>query len=331
MMPTDAVLAVTWRCNARCEMCGIWRVTEHDELPVAACARLPSSLRDVNLTGGEPFLRDDLPSLHETVRRACPRARTVISSNGILTRKILDTMREIARAEPDVGVAISIDGPAEVHDEQRGIPDAYDKAVATLKALQDAGVENLRLAFTATPRNGAHLGAIYALALELGVEFTCAVMHSSEHYFHVTGEAGVLPIAMLREQIEGVMTGMLRTLSPKQWARAYFMKGLYDFAAGRGRPLACRAGEDFFFMDPSGEVFACNAAPFRMGNLKASSFDDVWNSPEAETSRRKARACGNGCWMVCTARTSIKRTWPRVLAWAVARKIVGVSLPEARP
>ena len=84
-------------------------------------------------------------------------------------------------------------------------------------------------------------------------------------------------------------------------------------------------------MDPSGEVFACNAAPFRMGNLKASSFGDVWNSPEADESRRKARGCGNGCWMVCTARASIKRAWPRVLAWAVARKIAGVSLREARP
>jgi len=331
MMPQDAVLAVTWRCNARCEMCGIWKVSEHDELPASAYAGLPSSLRDINLTGGEPFLRADLPALHETILRACPRARTVISSNGIFTQRILAQTREISRAEPNVGIAISIDGPTDVHDEQRGIRGAYDKALATLKALGDAGVRNLRLAFTATPRNAAYLGAMYALAQELGVEFTCAVVHSSEHYFHSTGDVRAMPIAVLREEIQLVMKGMLRTFSPKQWARAYFMKGLYDFAAGRGRPLPCRAGRDFFFMDPSGNVFTCNAAPFRMGNLKESSFNDLWNSPEAEESRRKALECGTGCWMVCTARTSIKRAWPRVLAWAIARKTTGVSLPEDAP
>ena len=61
MMPVDAVLAVTYRCNARCTMCGIWSSKPVAELPPAAYARLPASLRDVNLTGGEPFLRDDLP------------------------------------------------------------------------------------------------------------------------------------------------------------------------------------------------------------------------------------------------------------------------------
>ena len=329
MIPVDAVVAVTWRCNARCEMCGIWQVSEHDELPASAYAGLPSSLRDVNLTGGEPFLRADLAELHATVLKACPSAQTVISSNGILTDRIIEQSKEIAKAAPNVGIAISIDGPADVHDRQRGIPGAHEKALATIEGLQDAGIANLRLAFTATPANTEHLVGTYDLADRLGVQFTCAVAHVSEHYFHTDGQGQALPIDVLRGQIGAVMRRQLGTVSPKNWARAYFMNGLYDFARGEGRPIPCRAGRDFFFMDPGGDVFTCNAAPFRMGNLRERIFDELWQSPDAAEARRKADGCHNGCWMICTARTSIKRAWPRVLCWALRHKVFGVSLPGA--
>ncbi len=328
MRPTDAVIAVTWRCNARCEMCGIWKVEAGPEPPPEMYRKLPSSLRDVNLTGGEPFLRKDLPQVHAAVRAACPRAQTVVSSNGLLRERIVHAAREMTKAERNIGIAISIDGPAEVHDVQRGVPGAFDKALATVKALQDAGIVNLRLAFTATAANAGRLKSVYDLAHELGVQFTCAIQHSSEHYFHSETPSQGLPLGELRSQIEQVMSAELATASPKRWARAYFMQGLYDFACGRGRPLPCRAGRDFFFLDPSGQVFACNAAPFGMGDLSAHSFEEIWTSAEASAARRKAAACPAGCWMICTARTAIKRRWALVLAWALKRKVFGVSLED---
>jgi len=331
LTPLDVVLAVTYRCNARCAMCGIWKTESGPDLPPEVYAGLPDSLRDVNLTGGEPFLRDDLAAVHAAVKQACPRASTVISSNGLLTEKAVATVREMAQTEPDVGVAISIDGPAEVHDRQRGMPGCFDKALASVKALQDAGYDNLRIAFTATPENAQYLSEVYDMARELGVQFTCAVEHASQHYFHSEGRSPTFPVAELRGEFEEVMKRELRSMSPKRWARAYFMKGLYDFACGRGRPLPCRAGSDFFFMDPRGDIYTCNASPFHMGNLAERPFDEVWRSPEATKARQRVAACQSGCWMICTARAAIRRAWPRVLAWAIARRIFGVSLPEARP
>ncbi len=63
MKPIDALVAITYRCNARCAMCNIWRAKPSEELRPDAYAALPASLRSVNLTGGEPFLRDDLPDI----------------------------------------------------------------------------------------------------------------------------------------------------------------------------------------------------------------------------------------------------------------------------
>jgi len=330
-MPVDAVLAVTYRCNARCTMCGIWKTKSGAELPPETYAKLPSSLRDINLTGGEPFLRQDLAALHAEVKRACPAARTVISTNGLLTERIVSAVREIARTEPHIGVAISIDGPADIHDRLRGVPGNYEKAIATVKALQKAGFKNLRIAFTATPANARYLSETYDLAHTLGVQFTCAIEHSSEHYFHSDKSTGPLPLDELRRQLEQVMRRELRAISPKRWARAYFMQGLYDLARGRGRPLRCRAGRDFFFMAPSGEIYTCNASPFRMGSLAEQNFDALWHSTEAENARRQVAACETGCWMICTARTAIRRAWPRVLLWAATRCIFGLRLPEATP
>jgi MoaA/NifB/PqqE/SkfB family radical SAM enzyme len=324
MMPLDAVLAVTYRCNARCVMCGIWKSEPVAELPAAAYGRLPASLRDINLTGGEPFLRDDLPEIHAAARSACPRARTVVSTNGLLTDRIVAAVRAMASVEPEIGVAVSLDGPPEVHDRLRGVPGAYERATATVRGLQEAGFRNLRLAFTATHENANCLGQVYALARELGVEFTCALQHGSEHYFHVQAPQAQPAEAELRRQMAPAIRGELHSLSPKRWARAYFMDGLCRFAAGRGRPLPCRAGRDFFFMSPSGDVFTCNAAPFRMGNLNRQTFEQLWNSLEASNARMRADVCPTGCWMVCTARTAVRRAWPRVLFWALAHRVVGV-------
>ncbi|EKD42897.1 MAG: radical SAM protein, partial [uncultured bacterium] len=121
-LPIDCVLALTYNCNARCNMCDIWKIKNSPELTLEDVSKLPSSLRDVNLSGGEPFLRRDLPEIVAAVRKACPKARMVISTNGFLTPVIDKAMDKILQIAPDIGVAISIDGIGEMHNTVRGIP-----------------------------------------------------------------------------------------------------------------------------------------------------------------------------------------------------------------
>lgn len=318
--PVDAVIAVTYRCNARCAMCGIWRSTAPEALPPEVYRGLPDSLRDVNLTGGEPFLREDLPEVHAVVRAACPRAQTIISTNGLLTDRIVAQVRRMREIEPGLGLAISIDGPAETHDRIRGIPGTYSRAMRTLEALQAEGVRNLRLAFTITAENAEHFRAVYDLAHAKGVDFTCAVQHASDHYFQNDAKPAALATETVRAQLESVIAAELRGLRPKAWGRAFFMNGIWEFVRGRTRPVRCNAGRDFFFVDPAGDIYTCNAMPFKMGNLR-DGFETVWRSATAEEARGRADRCANGCWMVCTARVAIKRSWPKALAWALRAKL----------
>ena len=73
MVLTDAVLAVTYRCNARCKSCDVWKLPQggEGELSPEEFELLPDTLRNINVSGGEPFMRPDLAEVvaAETVVR----------------------------------------------------------------------------------------------------------------------------------------------------------------------------------------------------------------------------------------------------------------------
>ena len=320
MDPVEAILAVTYRCNARCVMCGIWRGRHTAESPPETFRKLPASLRAINVTGGEPFLRDDLEPIIHALRETCPRARIIISTNGLLTERIVSVMRRLDRGA-GLGLAVSVDGIGETHDKIRGVPGAFVKVQATLRRLAEHGIGGVRLAFTVTPDNVDLFGRVYDLSRQLGVEFTCAVAQGSDHYFQI-GEQGLsVEPDRLRQAMASVVRAELASRSPKRWARAWFMRGLVHFAEGRGRALACGAGRDFFFMDPASDIYPCNVLSRVMGNLNEQTFEDLWASPRAQSARQEVAACQAGCWMVCTARPAMRRHRLRILAWALWRKL----------
>ena len=198
---------------------------------------------------------------------------------------------------------------------------AFAKAQATVRELAEIGIGGVRLAFTATPENVAHLPRVYDLSRQFGAEFTCALAQGSEHYFQIDEDGLGAPPDALRRAAAPVVRAKLASLSPKRWARAYFLEHLCRFAEGRGRPFPCGAGEDFFFADPSGDVFPCNVLCRTMGNFAEQDFGQMWQSERARHARAEAAQCQSGCWMVCTARTAMRRRWPKVLAWALGRKL----------
>ena len=99
-------LEITQRCIAKCIMCNIWK-TPHDspECTAEEWIKLLSSpelkkLKELDITGGEPFLRDDLPLLLKGIcylkDTNLKELRSVaITSNGFLTQKILEIVEEI--------------------------------------------------------------------------------------------------------------------------------------------------------------------------------------------------------------------------------------------
>ena len=349
-LPVDCVLAITYNCNARCVMCDIWKIKGFPELPVAEYKKLPSSLKDVNISGGEPFLRKDLPEIVATVKEACPRARIVISSNAFLTDLVLQQMKKILAIKHDIGIAISIDGLDEKHNEMRGIPGGFARCMATVEGLQKMGMKNIRLGFTITERNASHLLKVYELTRKLGIQFTHSFAQSSDFYFGGKQNDDFVDIAeesltegmavgaecrpsgnplreMLQKQYENLIKSELKTWDLKKWVRAYFAYGM--FITCRNPVLSNAPGRDFFFLDPNGIVYPSVVHNYKMGNIrKMDSFEKFWFSDEVEKTREKIDASKLPVWMICTSRTAIKKHPLNVMAWILKNKFFGFSFAK---
>jgi len=310
----EGLIAVTYRCNARCQMCYTWKYPTRKEVEIQArhLVSLPP-MRFTNLTGGEPFLRRDLEDIIEVVK---PKTkRIVISTNGFFTSRIL----KVAAKYPDIGIRISIEGLPRVNDELRGIKHGFDKGLRTLLELHDMGLKDIGFGITLSDKNAKDLLSLYRLAKAMGLEFATAATHNS-YYFHKFDNAFADPDLICRE-LDLLINDMLRSTRPKNWFRAYFNYGLQNFVRGGKRLLPCEAGTDVFFLDPYGEVRPCNALEESMGNIREMDFSTIWESERAHAIRKLVQTCERQCWMIGTVAPAMKKRPWIPLKWILEQKL----------
>jgi MoaA/NifB/PqqE/SkfB family radical SAM enzyme len=327
-LPIDAVVGINYVCNSRCIMCNIWKNKDEPEIPPEEFLKLPSSLKDVNISGGETFLRTDIPDVVAAITKACPDARQVISTNGFTPALIERQMKKILEINPHIGVAISVDGVGEKHEEIRRIPDAYNKCIETLERLQSLGMTNLRFGFTIIPENVDHFSRVYEDAMSRGIEFTHSYAQSSENYFgdiHVMNDPDE---RILKQEYRKIITGELKSWDLKRWARAFYAYSLYRFITEKKQTLNNDPGSKFFFMGSDGTVYPSVVHNFPMGNItETDTWEDLWYSNQAHDARELVRTKGAPAWMICTARSAIRQHPFAVGSWILKSKLFGVDLP----
>lgn len=313
----EAVIAITYKCNSFCQMCNIWKIKEHPgELVAQDFLNLPMNLKDINISGGEPFLRKDLKEIIIVIKERCPSAKIIISSNGFATNIIISQMQEIIEIMPNIGVAISIDGIGEVHNKIRGIAGGYEKALKTIYGLKKIGVKNLKISFTIGEYNASELLVVYVLCQELKTELSLTVVHSSENYFGK--ENKINNTTKIIEALNWLIRKELANKKFKNWARAYFAYGAREFIRTGKRILPDYSGELSVFINPQGEIYPCDVSKQVMGNLK--------KLIEIENLKKPILNDCQNSWMVCTARQAIRKHFVRVIYWIVTRKFLGVKI-----
>lgn len=314
----EACLITTYRCNSKCLMCNTWKYPSEKqaEFSYKLLNKIPGNLKFINITGGEPFLRDDLEQI---VRVALTKTRRlVISTNGYFTREIVKLTEKFGNR---IGVRISIEGLPKTNDELRGIKDGFDHGFRTLIALYRMGIKDIGLAITISDKNIKDMMNLYYLANTIGVEFATAIAHNS-FYFHKNDNMSKRS-ELVAGEFEKIAVELLKTNKPKNWFRAYFNMGLANKARGGKRPLPCETGTEVFFLDPYGNIMPCNGSdePMIMGNLKDHTFDEIWRSSKADEIRKQVKQCPKQCWMIGSASPAMKK---RILApakWVVKNKL----------
>lgn len=317
--PIEAIISVTNRCDARCRMCNIWRLDRDELLTAEDYRRLPNSLKNVNITGGEALLRPDIVEIVHAVYESAGRPRIILATNGFRPEKTIAIIQTLRAFVPDLGVAVSLDGIEEHHDHMRGVPRAFSRAMETLEGLLAAKVADLRIGFTATAQNIDQLPLVHRLAQELGVEFTATIAQESETYYAIKGLEKI-PEAKVADAFGHLIDCNLRSFVVKDWFRAYFAQGVIHFSHHGKRMTSCSAATDFFYLSPRGDVYPCLTLPHKIGNIRSDSFETLWGSEAARSARSTASEC-QACWMVCTARTELKKAPARAISWVCKEKI----------
>ncbi|MDD5206161.1 MAG: radical SAM protein [Desulfobacterales bacterium] len=314
----EAAVIITNRCNQKCTVCRIWQYPSkrEEEFQPSLLERLPQ-LSFCNITGGEPFLREDLDDIVTILKRKAKRI--VISTNGYLTERILD----LAGRQRNIGIRISLEGPPAVNDKLRGVKGGFDRGLRTLKELRKLEIRDLGIAITVSDANHKGMLELFHLSRELGVEFATAVIHNS-FYFH-TYDNCLENTEDILGSFQDLIRQLMRSRRLKNWYRAYFNFGLMEYIQGHSRLLPCPAGTDIFFLDPWGEVYPCNGLEKRfwldsLGNLHRNTFDQIWHSPKAKEIRAKVSHCPKNCWMIGTASPAMKRNIWKPSAWILKNK-----------
>ena len=317
-------IIVTYRCNARCNMCNVWEypTKSNEEIGLDVIRKLPEMFF-TNITGGEPFIRQDLTDIVTELRKKS--RRIVISTNGFFTERIIGLCKQY----PDLGIRISIEGLQEANDFIRGIPDGYNRTQNTLKKLHEMGLKDIGFAMTVQDANYKDLVTLYKMARGFDYEFATATVHNS-HYFHKWDNKIENKEALIGE-FKRLIVELLKSKKPKEWFRAYFNYGLINFIRRKARFLPCEMGSNGFFVDPFGDVLVCNGMNEKqsLGNLKSQSWDSIWNSKRAEEVRKIVKACQKNCWMIGSAAPAMINHPVKPILWVLknkARLMLGQSI-----
>jgi MoaA/NifB/PqqE/SkfB family radical SAM enzyme len=296
------------RCNCRCIMCDIWKLTDTQEITVAELERHLADIQRLGVewvvfTGGEPLMHSDLFRLSTLLRRR--GIRTTILSTGLLLE------RNAARvAEGTDEVIVSLDGPAKIHDEIRRVPGAFDSLAKGVRAVHRVSPEfHISARCTVQARNAAHLRATVQAARDMGLRslsFLAADLSSSAFNrpleWSAERQSTVAPeLAALDGEMESLIANDLGDgfvlEAPQKLRRivAHFRAhyGLAPHIAPR-----CNAPWVSAVVESNGDVRPCFFHAV-IGNTAGTTLGAVLNGPQAIAFRDSLRVADNPTCQRC--------------------------------
>jgi MoaA/NifB/PqqE/SkfB family radical SAM enzyme len=312
---------LTHRCICRCRMCNIWQIPPTvPDLDLSTWLKLFSSpelqnLRELDLTGGEPFLR---PDLHEILRTICqikpacfPHLRTVsITTNGLLTDQILQVTRAVIGPLQAQGVDLvlvcGMDAASDLHDEIRQFPGAWIRLQKTLSDLRQLREDHdnliLGIKTTIVPLNAHDLDRIadYAERHDLFTIISPCIITANR--FGNNDRREDLDFSPDERQ------AMLRFFESSRFAWSGHRQALVRYLRTGTMAKPCSAGFNTLFIRHTGEVFACPVIAVSLGNIKERPLAELFRSLAADRFRQQVGAFPE-C-QVCTEPGLERLAWP---------------------
>ncbi len=294
---TFLVYAVTQRCNSRCIMCNIWQKETGRELTIQELNSILkdpffASLRYVNLTGGEPFLRKDLAEIAGIFGELNNFSAIQIPTNGLLTNRIIETVENILQRLPPtvyLSISVSIDGDKAKHDQIRGIKGIYDNAIKTLQHMQSIKDSRLIVGVEATvsQANIHSIDEVYHHLKNLSdhVGFY-PVISSNSFYGNEANKAVKKDSRYIQKAVR--FFSLLRENEPEH---AFYYDRMVSFLLNGSRSFKCLAGQKTAYLSSGGVLFPClmlsDREEYFFGNLLDGKAMEAWRGVKGRLIRKK--------------------------------------------
>jgi Predicted Fe-S oxidoreductases len=326
--PPFLILFINSLCNMRCDHCFYWQaLNKQDDLTVEEIFALSDELgtvENLNLSGGEPFLRKEFAQICTRFIRNNGVKQIYVPTNGYFTDR---TVEHVSNTLESPGlelfaVELSLDGMPAFHDEFRGARHAFDHAMETYDALAQLQKKDERLRIhcisTATEINLEQIRELTTFLYE-----RCPVM--DHHNLAIIRGDRKNPSLRgpLLDRYEELYDYIRQLWAPREKGRyGSFVEPMLQWAKIRTareerQVIPCTAGRLAGVIHANGDVALCEAHK-PLGNLRERTFSDIWTSDEARELRRSisARECH------CTTEVFM---WPSITyqPLQLARAMVG--------
>jgi MoaA/NifB/PqqE/SkfB family radical SAM enzyme len=294
--PPFLILFINSICNMRCEHCFYWKqLNQRDDLTfeeIVALSRDLGPIENLNLSGGEPFLRKEFDAICRQFIRHNGVKEIYVPTNGWFADKTLRMIRGVLE-EPGLrlfAVELSLDGMPAFHDKFRDAPNSFRKAMETYDALARLQLEDPRLQIhaisVATETNMEEIRRLTTFLYDRCPQMThhnLAIIRGDRKNPSLQGPA--------LDSYRALYDYMRRLWAPReavrygsivdpmlQWAKL-------ESAEQKRQVVACRAGVLSAVVHANGDVGVCEQRP-PIGNLRKNSFREIWHARHANDIRR---------------------------------------------
>ena len=345
MLPINVTVSVTNLCNSKCSTCFIWRFyldrphLKNSEFTSEEFRQAFRSLGEapfwITISGGEPFLRSDLPGICEAASKYCKPAVITIPTNGLLPDSIEDSSRAILQriGDTELLVNLSLDGIETRHDKIRGVPGNFKRVVQTYDRLNALKREhgNLKIGIhtVVSKFNVNELSEIYGFSKKLAPDnYITEIAEERTELFNqgrnITPNPDQYSTA-IRDLLFHMRQEALHARSPIARARHAFRLSYYEIVERLLREkrqiVPCYASFASCHITPFGDVWPCCVLGYDsvIGNLRDYGYDfrKLWFSEKADEIRKYVKDGRCACPLANAHYTSMLCDFPtlaRVMA-----------------
>jgi len=341
--PVTLTYSVTAMCQSRCKTCRIGEkflkdpLRAKNDLTLDEIEKIFKSMGHVwffNISGGEPFMRNDLPQI---VALACEHLTPGVlhtPTNAFLPEKIGRQTEEICQIiqayDPGVPFTIkpSIDGVGVLHDDIRGLKGNFDRLLQTVEILKELAQRypqlHVELGTVISNFNKQHLAEIEDFVHSLGVEsYRNEIAERRSEFFNAADP--ITPDADTYEELIATFARKIRANIAKKRRLARITESLrlvyYDLAIRILREnrqvIPCYAGISNAHINYDGEVWTCCVHGYDrpLGFLRASDYDfqKIWHSRQARDMRAYIAAKNCACPVANQVYSNIIFNWAQLV------------------